>query len=156
MPTTEQPTPAAPSLADVLATLEKYTRMASGNVEYWRAQHTRGAATHERAYERDVVALTEAARRLRTAARWQAGAWFAGVVLNEWRECPGDIDGGDVQEWLTDAGLLQPTEMSEPCSEECDCAGFGADFPTDCYRITDAGFAAINLHVEDIRTPEPT
>lgn len=48
----------------------------------------------------------------------------------------GDLDGGTLQEWLTEAGVLVPVRMEKPCGENfCACAEAGAIFPEDCYRL---------------------
>jgi hypothetical protein len=44
-----------------------------------------------------------------------------------------DADGGDIQEWAVQAGLLIPTTVTEECNpDNCSCAEGG--FPTTCYR----------------------
>ena len=48
-----------------------------------------------------------------------------------------DLDGSDLQELSVKHGLLEPIEMTAPCSEDaCSCYECGADFPTTCYRKT--------------------
>ena len=47
-----------------------------------------------------------------------------------------NLDGGEVQGMLEDAGVLVPIEMTSPCGEECTCAGV-TDFPTTCYRLAE-------------------
>lgn len=46
----------------------------------------------------------------------------------------GEVDGGDLQEWLSEAGVLVETTVNEPCCDSCVCADF-SDFPTTCYRF---------------------
>lgn len=58
-----------------------------------------------------------------------------------------DIDGGDVQTWAVECGLLEEWTTNEPCGEQCECAEV-ADFPTRCYRLTEMGKAAINASKE--------
>ncbi len=61
---------------------------------------------------------------------------FAGKALNETRlETIGDWDGGDLEDAMTECGLLDATEVSESCGDDCRCAEFG--FPTTCCRFTD-------------------
>jgi hypothetical protein len=46
-----------------------------------------------------------------------------------------DVDGGDVQDWAIEAGLLVATEMTAPCDpDHCPCEERG-DFPQTCYRF---------------------
>lgn len=47
-----------------------------------------------------------------------------------------DVDGGDVQDWAVEAGLLIPTEVNDACGEYCSCAEWG--FPTTCYKYCEA------------------
>ena len=60
---------------------------------------------------------------------------FAAAALDVWPD--GDWDGGDLQDALTDCGLLLRTPALEPCGEEgrCRCVDY-ADFPLTCYRLT--------------------
>lgn len=48
----------------------------------------------------------------------------------------GDIDGGDLQDWAEQCGLLKAEQVTEPCGEFCGCADYG-DFPMTCYKATD-------------------
>jgi hypothetical protein len=60
-------------------------------------------------------------------------------------ECARDadeIDGAELQEMLTKEGVFRPVKVSERCGETCACAEYDG-FPTDCYRLTDAGRAAV-------------
>ena len=45
----------------------------------------------------------------------------------------GGIEGDDLQDLGVKHGLLVPTEVKEPCGENCYCAEYG-DFPMTCYR----------------------
>jgi hypothetical protein len=56
---------------------------------------------------------------------------FAAAILGD--DEIGDVDGGSIQDFAEACGLLVPTTVSAPCSEECRCAEYG-DFPTTCYR----------------------
>lgn len=60
------------------------------------------------------------------------------LVLSAIRMEP--LEGGDVQERAVAAGLLVPTEMREPCGDNCACADV-TDFPTTCYRFNSAALA---------------
>ena len=64
-------------------------------------------------------------------------ARFAVLVLRASRMDMGDVDGGDIQDWATECGLLEKVTVTEPCAGECRCAEYG-DFPTTCYRETAA------------------
>ena len=72
---------------------------------------------------------------------------FVGRVLGEARQYMSDIDGGDVQAWAVECGLLEEWMATEPCGEQCECAEV-ADFPTRCYRLTETGKAAIDAAKE--------
>lgn len=72
---------------------------------------------------------------------------FVGRVLGEARQYMSDIDGGDVQGWAVECGLLEEWTASEPCGEQCECAEV-TDFPTRCYRLTETGKAAIDAAKE--------
>lgn len=72
---------------------------------------------------------------------------FVGRVLDDARQYMSDIDGGDVQAWAVECGLLEAWTASEPCGEQCECAEV-ADFPTRCYRLTETGKAAIHAPKE--------
>lgn len=75
---------------------------------------------------------------------------FVGRVLGEARQYMSDIDGGDVQAWAVECGLLEEWTATEPCGEQCECAEV-ADFPTRCYRLTETGKAAIDAAKEEQR-----
>jgi hypothetical protein len=110
-------------------------------------------ALSEMTTERDdlTARLADSERALAEARDAQR---FAGRVMASWREDgPADLDGGDVQEWLIEAGLADLVEMGAPCAVECMCREFG--FPTKCLRWTDAGNAAIRSAAVS-RGPAPT
>lgn len=91
--------------------------------------------------ERERDLLAETARRL-TGER-DTLATFARKVIesSSFRGC--DADGGDVQEWAVEAGILRPVVVMQACREDsdgCACAEFG--FPTTCYRFTARAAAA--------------
>ena len=46
------------------------------------------------------------------------------------------IDGGDVQEWADELGIIKAVEAKEPCGDNCNCAEF-ATWPCICYRFTE-------------------
>lgn len=76
---------------------------------------------------RAIIALRARVRELEKCAA------FVQWVRQEWH-CDGDIDGGALQDALTDCGLLTPVEVTAPCDPEtCQCAEY-ADFPVTCYR----------------------
>jgi len=51
-----------------------------------------------------------------------------------------EIDGGDIQDWAHELGLLEKVHVDAPCGEGCRCEEYiGADFPTDCYRPVPEG-----------------
>lgn len=70
---------------------------------------------------------------------------FAGRVLLAHREHLTDVDGGDVERWALDAGLLERRTVTEPCGDACDCAPY---LPTSCFFVTDSGRAAIDPAME--------
>ena len=57
---------------------------------------------------------------------------FAGKVIDASRE-GAEPDGGDIQDWAVEAGLLVPTPVTESCGEGCSCAEWD-DFPQTCYK----------------------
>lgn len=59
-------------------------------------------------------------------------------------------DGGDIQEWGVELGLLKAVPVSAPCGEGCVCADYG-DFPMDCYRPT---VARVSRAVPDQETKD--
>ena len=80
---------------------------------------------------------------------------FAARVTQDVRDGM-DVDGGDVQSWATEAGLLVPTTMTTPCEEGCVCTGYG-EFPTTCYRDSPQLAAARGVSSGDQPvSPQPT
>lgn len=87
----------------------------------------------------------------------------AGLVEFFWR-CWDDargvgqeLDGGDVQAWGEDLGLLKKVVATAPCGEGCVCADYvGDDFPTDCYRPTVARGVSSPLPTERHSDDEPS
>lgn len=73
---------------------------------------------------------------------------FAGLVLEDHRNggYPGDVDGGALQSWAEQCGLIKAFTADSPCGEGCACAeGIPTDeFPTQCYRNTELGKAVID------------
>lgn len=57
---------------------------------------------------------------------------FASAVLDCW---PEDCDGADIQNLAEKFGLLEKIQVTEPCGEQCDCAGM-QNIPGECYRRT--------------------
>lgn len=49
---------------------------------------------------------------------------------------PFDIDGGDLQEMATKAGVLEERPVTEPCGEDCACAYCDA-LPGTCFFVPD-------------------
>ncbi|MBR8435249.1 hypothetical protein KDW37_31315 [Burkholderia cenocepacia] len=70
---------------------------------------------------------------------------FAGLVLKDHRNggYPGDVDGGEIQGYAEQCGLIEERRMESPCGENCSCTDFG-EFPTTCYFNTELGKAVIN------------
>lgn len=60
-------------------------------------------------------------------------AKFGEAVLEEFQEAYTDIDGGWLQDKAVECGVLVEVEATEPCGDNCGCAGV-TDFPTTCYR----------------------
>ena len=84
---------------------------------------------------------TAAAQEIRTLQEENARLRrYVGLVLKaqDWTH---DVDGGDLQDWMVEAGVLAPTRMQAPCGEWCRCDQIGADFPATCYRVTELGRA---------------
>ena len=85
-------------------------------------------------YDDHLTALAAAEQRI---AELEQCAAFVQWVRQEWHH-DGDIDGGALQDALTERGLLTPTEVHAPCDPEaCQCAEYG-EFPVVCYRWADA------------------
>ena len=87
------------------------------------------------ALEAEVTASRQDAERLLR---------FAGRILTVTRKeyGGGDVDGGDVQEWLLADGLLETRMVTEPCGESCVCAEWD-EFPQDCHFLTALGDKAL-------------
>lgn len=66
---------------------------------------------------------------------------FGAKVLDSARTHMADVDGGDIQDWAEEAGLLVKHCVSESCGEYCVCAEVG--FPSECYRYSDEAKVAI-------------
>lgn len=49
----------------------------------------------------------------------------------------GSPDGCDLHEAAVKHGLLIGQEVTERCGENCHCAGYGDDWPMECFRIAD-------------------
>ena len=83
----------------------------------------------------EVAALRQDAERLLR---------FAGRILTVTRKeyGGGDVEGGDVQEWMLADGLLETRMVTEPCGESCVCAEWD-EFPQDCHFLTALGDKAL-------------
>jgi len=55
-------------------------------------------------------------------------------VLEASRKDMGDVDGGDIQDWALELGVLVQVPVTEPCGENCRCAEYG-NFPQECIRL---------------------
>lgn len=79
----------------------------------------------------DIAALLKECEALRTALRprqtFFQKCWDAARQGYS-------MDGGEIQDWGEELGLLVRVEATEPCGEGCVCAEYTNDFPTDCYR----------------------
>lgn len=67
---------------------------------------------------------------------------FAAAIVRPFLR--GDIDsldGFDIEAMAIKAGLLEPATVAAPCGHRCACAEAGAEFPTECNRLTAAGKA---------------
>jgi hypothetical protein len=75
-----------------------------------------------------ILEQDEHVRAERDAAReffWRCWDGARGVTS--------EPDGGEIQEWGEELGLLKKVVRDAPCGEGCVCDEMGADFPTDCY-----------------------
>ena len=61
---------------------------------------------------------------------------FAAKVLQASRKNLSDVDGGDIQDWAVECGLLVAQMQTETCGEECRCAEYGMDLPWECFRYS--------------------
>ncbi|MGE5650914.1 MAG: hypothetical protein ACM34A_12025 [Bacillota bacterium] len=87
------------------------------------------------------------ARALLSSAQVEAKeGWklFGAKVLECAREGMGEVDGGCIQDWAVEAGLLVAHQETEPCGEGCRCAEYGIDFPWECFRYSDEAKATID------------
>lgn len=64
-------------------------------------------------------------------------ATFGARVLDEFRDCYADLDGGWIQDTAVECGLLVEVKVTEACGENCRCAESG-DWPMTCFRRTEA------------------
>ena len=65
---------------------------------------------------------------------------FARAIMDKYINADGmgiDMDGGEVQDLAEKHGVMKVVKMTEYCDEEgaCGCRDYGADLPTDCYRV---------------------
>jgi hypothetical protein len=86
---------------------------------------------------------------LSLAAELRALRRFAGFVFSAHRNdgYPGDVDGGEIQQWALECGLIEERQMFEPCSGHCTCAEI-CDWPTTCYFDTALGKAVRKAALE--------
>lgn len=80
---------------------------------------------------------------------------FAGMALEAARgiNIGNDWDGGDMQDAMTECGLLAPVVVTQPCdSHPCSCADYG-DFPATCCRYTALARAALQSLPSPADTP---
>lgn len=78
---------------------------------------------------------------------------FAARVIDQARGngYPGDIDGGWLQDTMTDMGVLEAVAVTEPCDEtNCSCAECDG-IPGNCYRLP----AAVQLTLAEAEKPIP-
>jgi hypothetical protein len=70
-----------------------------------------------------------------------------GHLCDEWH-FSGHVDGGDLQEWLAESGVLREETMQAPCGETCTCAEVMGpnEFPLKCFRYTELGKFCQSLH----------
>jgi hypothetical protein len=106
----------------------------------------RGAYGNEGYFTDPNDALFSAALRPEVAialiAEFRALRRFTGLIFAAHRNdgYPGDVDGGEIQQWALECGLVEERQMFEPCSEHCTCAEI-CDWPTTCYFDTALGKA---------------
>lgn len=70
-------------------------------------------------------------------------AGFAGIVLSTYRAEVGDLDSAWLQEQAEAHGMIEKRQATEQCGEGCVCAEV-ANFPCECYFVTDSGQVAID------------
>jgi hypothetical protein len=61
-------------------------------------------------------------------------AAFADAMITAVWEASG-FDGGDIQDYAVEYGLLKEVVATEPCGDNCACSE-ATSFPTTCYRKT--------------------
>ena len=60
---------------------------------------------------------------------------FARLVMQEWPETCGELDGCDLQDLAVECGLLLPETRTTPCCDDCFCAEYhGHDETLTCFR----------------------
>lgn len=91
-----------------------------------------------------IFELEEAWRELEVAKADKLLVQFVGWLMREWCDEPGDFDAMDIQEAAIKYGLLIPTEVHEPCSENCFCVEYHGEFPTICNKLSPALREAID------------
>lgn len=78
---------------------------------------------------------------------------FTRLVMNSMYEGGwGTLEGLDIEEFAEKCGIIKPTEVTEPCCEDCLCALLG-DFPVTCNKLTAIGKAICNRQAT---TPPPS
>jgi hypothetical protein len=132
-------------------------------VEYVQLQFERDCAVEEMArVERErnewsgLAAQRNAAIAEIATERDQLGklAIFGRMVLEESRDSLGDLDGGWLQDTAVKCGLLKRVEATESCGDSCRCVEFD-DFPTNCYRYTEAAHAVKVTEGSSADVPAP-
>ena len=98
--------------------------------------------------KRDLAAreaeLAEWKRKAEEAERYKAAAMFAGKVIAEIRDSLADLDGGWLQNTMTECGMLECVTLQGSCGDECRCDEWNrSDEERECYRLTDAARTAI-------------
>jgi len=93
----------------------------------------RGAFNHGHREARHAAAELASAQEASHAAMKKLAAFGAWCAL-EFRRELADVDGGSAQDAMERFGVIERKEVTEPCGEECVCAGYGA-FPHDCYTF---------------------
>ena len=93
--------------------------------------------------------LIQEIQRVRRAALEEAAPLIR-LGLKALEECRDgcDFDGFDIQDKAEAFGVIARQHVTEPCGERCSCAEED-DFPTECYRDTDATAAMrkwLSLH----------
>jgi len=99
------------------------------NMDYWDSEYTE---EHHQATEPKEMISQEYAGKYRRVV----GSIIE--IMGEGRCC--ELDDGEIQEILVEYGILEEFKAIESCGENCRCAEIG--FPSDCYRLTEAGKSA--------------